>query len=322
MAGLRVTFWGTRGSIPVALDSASIRDKLAKAIVAAAGRGLDTLDKARAWVDNELDFAVSHTFGGNSACIQLDGGGTEYVLCDLGSGVRGFGSHVLARHGPAHFNVYHVFMSHLHWDHIMGFPFFAPAYVPGNTIRIYGCHAELESALRRQQDAPFFPVPFHRLGATIEFLVLQPERSYDIAGWSVTAKLQAHSGDSYGYRFVRDGRVIVYTTDSEHRLDDPNAVEGAATFFADADLVIFDAMYSLAEAVSVKEDWGHSSNVVGVELCQLANAKHLVLFHHEPANNDERIAQIWRETVRYEEISRSGTPLRISVAYDGLEIEV
>ena len=322
MAGLRVTFWGTRGSIPVALDSASIRDKLAKAIVAAAGRGLDTLDKARAWVDNELDFAVSHTFGGNSACIQLDGGGREYVLCDLGSGVRAFGSHVLARHGPAHSNVYHVFMSHLHWDHIMGFPFFAPAYVPGNTIRIYGCHPELESALRQQQDAPFFPVPFHRLGATIEFLVLQPGRSYDVAGWSVTAKLQAHSGDSYGYRFVRDGRVIVYTTDSEHRLDDPDAVEGAATFFADADLVIFDAMYSLAEAVSVKEDWGHSSNVVGVELCQLANAKHLVLFHHEPANNDERIAQIWRETVRYEEISRSGTPLRISVAYDGLEIEV
>ena len=315
-------FWGTRGSIPVALDSASIRDKLAKAVFAAAGRGLDTLDKARAWVNDELDFAVSHTFGGNTACIQLDGGGREYVLCDLGSGVRAFGSHVLARHGPAHSNVYHVFMSHLHWDHIMGFPFFAPAYVPGNTIRIYGCHAELESALRQQQDAPFFPVPFNRLGATIEFRALQPGRSHEIAGWSVTAKLQAHSGDSYGYRFVRDGRVIVYTTDSEHRLDDPDAVEGAATFFADADLVIFDAMYSLAEAVSVKEDWGHSSNVVGVELCQLANAKHLVLFHHEPANNDERIAQVWRETVRYEEISRSGTPLRISVAYDGLEIEV
>jgi phosphoribosyl 1,2-cyclic phosphodiesterase len=320
MAGLRVTFWGTRGSIPVALDTTSIRDKLTRAIVAAAGKGLDTHEKARAWVETELDFAVSHTFGGNSPCIQLDGGDKEYLLCDLGSGVRVFGNHVLARDGPAKPNVYHVFQSHLHWDHIMGFPFFAPAYVPGNTIRIYGCHKELESALRRQQDAPCFPVPFHRLGATIEFVTLEPGRSYDIAGWSVTAKLQAHSGDSYGYRFVRDGRIIIYSTDSEHRLDDAGAVEGAATFFADADLVIFDAMYSLAEAVSVKEDWGHSSNVVGVELCQLANAKHLVLFHHEPANNDERIAQIWRETLRYEEISRTGEPLRVSVAYDGLEI--
>jgi len=85
----------------------------------------------------------------------------------------------------------------------------------------------------------------------------------------VTAKLQSHSGDSYGYRFVRDGRIIVYSTDSEHRLDVPDAVEGAATFFADADLVIFDAMYSLAEAVSVKEDWGHSSNVVGSSCASL-----------------------------------------------------
>jgi ribonuclease BN (tRNA processing enzyme) len=151
---------------------------------------------------------------------------------------------------------------------------------------------------------------------------LEPGRSCEVGEWRVTAKLQAHTGDSYGYRFVRDGRVIVYTTDSEHRLDEPKAVEAAAAFFADADLVIFDAMYSLAEAVSVKEDWGHSSNVVGVELCQLANAKHLVLFHHEPANDDERIAQIWRETLRYEEISRTGTSLRISVAYDGLEIEL
>lgn len=322
MAGLWVKFWGTRGSIPVALDSATIRGKLTRAIVAAAGKGLDTQEKARAWVENQLEFSVSHTFGGNSACVQLDAGDKEYVLCDLGSGVRVFGNHVVARDGASKPNVYHVFVSHLHWDHIMGFPFFAPAYVPGNTIRIYGCHKELESALRRQQDAPCFPVPFHRLGASIEFVTLEPGRSYDMAGWSVTAKLQAHSGDSYGYRFVRDGRVVVYTTDSEHRLDDPSAVEAAATFFADADLVIFDAMYSLAEAVSVKEDWGHSSNVVGVELCQLANAKHLVLFHHEPANDDERIAQIWQETLRYEEISRSGESLRISTAYDGLEIEL
>jgi phosphoribosyl 1,2-cyclic phosphodiesterase len=319
---LWITFWGTRGSIPVSLDCAAVRDKLVSAIVSASGKGLDTQEKARAWVDTELDFSVSHTFGGNSACVQLDAGDGEYVLCDLGSGVRAFGNHVFKRDGPTKKNTFHVFQSHMHWDHIMGFPFFGPAYVPGNTIRIYGCHPNIEQALRRQQDPPSFPVPFESLAATIEFVTLQPGRSYDIAGWSVTGRLQSHSGDSYGYRFVRDGRVIVYSTDSEHRLDVPDEVEGAATFFADADLVIFDAMYSLAEAVSVKEDWGHSSNVVAVELCQLANVKHLVLFHHEPANNDEGIAQIWRETLRYEEISRSGPELRVSAAYDGMEIEL
>src|SRR5205085_28312 len=98
--------------------------------------------------------------------------------------------------------------------------------------------------------------------------------------------------------------------------------QSITAFFRDADLVIFDAMYSLAESVSVKEDWGHSSNVVGVELCQLARAKHMVLFHHEPANDDEKIASILRETLRFEEITRAAAPLRISAAYDGLEIEL
>src|SRR6266581_5377030 len=205
---LWVTFWGTRGSIPVSLDSASIRDKLAHAIVAASDKRLDTQEKARAWVDSELDFAVSHTFGGNSACVQLDAGDDEHVLCDLGSGVRAFGNHVFNRDGPAKANVFHVFQSHLHWDHIMGFPFFAPAYVPGNMIRIYGGHKMIREALRAQHSDPCFPVDFQSLPATIEFVELVPGRAYQIGGLSVTLLQQFHSGDSYGYRFSRGGRVV------------------------------------------------------------------------------------------------------------------
>ena len=93
-------------------------------------------------------------------------------------------------------------------------------------------------------------------------------------------------------------------------------------FFHGADLVIFDAMYSLADTVSVKEDWGHSSNVVGVELCQLAGVEHLCLFHHEPAYDDATIARVLDDTRRLEEITRAGHALRISAAYDGLEIEL
>jgi phosphoribosyl 1,2-cyclic phosphodiesterase len=283
---------------------------------------MSTLEKARAWIDEGLDFSLSHTFGGDSPCVQLDAGRPEYLLCDLGTGARVFGNRVLARGGPGKTNVFHVVMSHVHWDHIMGFPYFTPAYIPGNRIVIYGCHEELEHAFRRQHGPPSFPVPFERLGASIEFVRLEPGRVRDIAGWRVTPKQQNHSGDSFGYRFERDGRSIVYSTDSEYKLEDPAETEAVAAFFRDADLVVFDAMYSLAEAVSVKEDWGHSSNVVAVELCQLAKAKHLVLFHHEPANNDEQIASIWRETLRLEEITRTGAPLKISAAYDGLEIEL
>jgi phosphoribosyl 1,2-cyclic phosphodiesterase len=315
-----VRFWGTRGSIPVAPAAPAIQRKLVAALVMAAGRRLDTPEKAQRFVEQELPFAVGRTFGGNSSCVEIETGGGEYVLCDLGSGARLFGISVLARHGPARPNTFHVFMSHLHWDHIMGFPFFMPAYIPGNRIRIYGGHADLDEAFRRQHGAPSFPVEFGQLGATIEFVRLETGRAHEIAGLEVTLKRQRHSGDSYGYRFAREGKTAVYSTDSEHKLDAPEETRGFVEFFRDADLVIFDAQYSLAEAVSVKEDWGHSSNIVGVELAQMARVRRLCLFHHEPVLEDEQIAAVLRETRRLEEITRGEHRVEISAAYDGMEI--
>jgi phosphoribosyl 1,2-cyclic phosphodiesterase len=228
---------------------------------------------------------------------------------------------MLARHGATP-QTYHIFMSHVHWDHIMGLPFFTPAYVPGNRLYIYGGHAELEAALRRQQSPPSFPVDFSALHSHIEFVRLEPDTRYSIAGMDVLLKRQRHGGDSYGYRFEAGGRALVYSTDSEHKLSDSAETDSFVDFFRDADVVVFDAMYSLAEAISVKADWGHSSNIVGVELCQRAGAKHLCLFHHEPASNDEALARTLADTRRFEEITRTGAPLHVSAAYDGMEIDL
>jgi phosphoribosyl 1,2-cyclic phosphodiesterase len=210
----------------------------------------------------------------------------------------------------------------MHWDHIMGFPFFRPAYVPSSRIRIYGCHENLEHAFRRQQEPPSFPVPFSVLGADIRFIPLVPGDTHEVSGVRVAAQVQHHAGDSYGFRFESGGKALVYTTDSEHKLEKRDEIRRIAAFFRDADLVIFDAMYSLAEAVSVKADWGHSSNVIGVELCQMARARRLALFHHEPANADAAIERILSETRRLEELTRDGHRVDVLAAYDGLEIEL
>lgn len=317
----RIRFWGTRGSLPVSLTAAAVREKVIAAVRGASGRVFASVREVGEYVDG-LGLAVSGTYGGHTSCVEIETGGPEYVLCDLGSGLRPFGQAALARHGPASPQTYHIFVSHLHWDHIMGLPFFAPAYIPGNRVRFYGGHAELETALRRQQDPPSFPVDFSYLRADIEFVHLEPGRRYDIAGMTVTAKLQHHAGDSYGYRFESGGRTVVYTTDSEHKLVDPAETDGFVELFRNADVVIFDAMYSLAEATSIKADWGHSSNVVGVELCQLAGARQLCLFHHEPANDDATIGRILADARRLEEITRNGEPLLVTAAYDGMEIEL
>jgi len=316
-----VRFWGTRGSIPVALTTPELKRKLVNALVKATGQDLATPEKAGAFVDTHLDFAVSHTFGGHSSCVELEAGGDEYVVCDLGSGARAFGNRVLATRGPSG-HTFHVFMSHAHWDHISGFPFFMPAYYPGNRIRIYGGHEALDAAFRRQNAAPSFPVDFSKMEADIEFERLETGRDYEVAGLRVRALLQRHPGQSYGYRFEKDGKVVVYSTDSEHKPDDFAEADRFVQFFRDADLVIFDAMYSLADANSVKENWGHSSNVVGVELCQRAGARHMCMFHHEPVHDDETLVGLLRETRRLEEITRTGRPLEISAAWDGMEIEI
>jgi ribonuclease BN (tRNA processing enzyme) len=169
-------------------------------------------------------------------------------------------------------------------------------------------------------EPPSFPVDFSVFNAAIRFVHLEPDRPHDVAGMRVTPKLQHHAGDSYGYRFELGGRTVVYSTDSEHKLADPGERIEFAEFFRDADLVIFDAMYSLAESISVKADWGHSSNIVGVELCQAARARELCLFHHEPALDDAALARMLAETRRFEEITRTNSPLRVCAAYDGLEL--
>lgn len=318
---MKVRFWGTRGSLPVSLTTPDIRKKLGTALEGAIGRNLDTREKIDDYINRELGFETSGTFGGNSSCVEIDIQGKEHLICDMGSGARPLGNSKIARFGPSG-QTYHIFMSHLHWDHIMGFPFFTPAYIPGNHIIIHGCHPGMEIAFRLQQSAPEFPVDFSILGAKIEFDQMQPGETREIAGMRVTAKLQNHGGDSYGYRFEHNGKALIYSTDSEHKLDKIAENQSFIEFFRDADLVIFDAMFSLADAISIKADWGHSSNIVGVELCQLARAKYFCMFHHEPAHDDAKIAQTLFETQRFEEITRHDHAVKVISAYDGLEIDL
>lgn len=318
----QVVFWGTRGSLPVSLSHRDVREKIVAALTAANGKNFKTRTALDEFVDN-LPFSVAGTFGGNSSCVEIVGDSNDHFICDMGSGARPLGQAKIARFGVPNPQTYHIFISHLHWDHLMGFPYFAPMYIPGNRIVVHGCHSDLEQAVRLQMQSPNFPVDYAMAGAKIEFDIMVPDQPRYISGINVTPKLQMHAGDSYGYRFESLDRTVVYSTDSEHKLENPGEHAEFSQFFRKADLVIFDAMYSLAEAVSVKADWGHSSNIVGVELCQAAGAKRLALFHHEPVHDDKQLSRLVAETRRLEQITRgSRAPLEIISAYDGLTIDL
>jgi phosphoribosyl 1,2-cyclic phosphodiesterase len=318
-----VRFWGTRGSLPVAPTADAIRRKIVDALLAASGRRFDDRADAENFVESELSFAAGASYGGASPCVELEVGDGSYLICDMGSGLRSFGLDSIARNAAGHRKTYNFFLSHLHWDHIMGFPFFAPAFDPGATIRIHSAHPDAEQALRRQQEEISFPVQFDWLRADISFVPLTPGTTHQVDGVGVETIEQHHSHVSYGYRFTDlDGRSVIYSTDSEHKAENMAAEAAFIDFFRDADLVICDTMYSLADSVSMKEDWGHSSSLVAVDLCHEARAKMLALFHHEPTYEDADIQRMHEESIRYEELTRQGPPLEVICSYDGLEVRL
>lgn len=315
-----VRFWGTRGSIPKSMGARDVRAKVVSALLAADGRRFENAEDAGRFVDAELSMPISGTYGGATSCVELVGGNGDFVVCDMGSGFREFGISAAQQTANGHSKTYNIFMSHMHWDHINGFPFFGPAFDPEVTIRFFGGHTDLEEALRRQQEEISFPVDFEWLKAKIEFNRLVPGDTVEVGGFTVHTVKQYHSHDSYGYRFEADGKALVYSTDSEHKDDDPEGDDLFIRFFKDADLVIFDTMYSLADTMTIKQDWGHSSNIVAVDLCSRAGAHRVAMFHHEPIHDDFEIHNIHAETVRYEELVRKNTRLEVLCAYDGLEV--
>jgi phosphoribosyl 1,2-cyclic phosphodiesterase len=318
-----VRFWGTRGSLPVAQKADAIQAKIAQALLAADGRSFADEAEAAAFAEANLPFSTYGAYGGATSCVEIEGADGAFIVCDMGSGLREFGIDAFRRCAAGHPGTFHFFMSHMHWDHIMGFPFFGPAFDPGATIVIHSGHPDTEQALRRQQEEISFPVPFDWLKATFRFVTHQMGETFDAAGLAVTLIRQHHSHDSYGYHFARDGRSVIYSTDSEHKLDNMESEAAFEAFFTGADLVICDTMYSLGDSVSLKADWGHSSNIVAVDLCHAAGVKQLALFHHEPTYTDEDIARMHAETVRYEELVRADRPaLDVICAYDGLEIAI
>jgi len=320
---MKIYFWGTRGSLPTATAGHLIEEKIFRALKASRSQTLDDDAAIRAFI-GRLPFAVRQSYGGNTACVEIRGQ-EEYVLCDAGTGLRDFGNSFMktayGKRDPSS-TVFHLFISHLHWDHIQGFPFFTPAYIPGHQVRIYGCHPALEQAFVRQQSPPSFPVPLKAMKADISFHVLEPGRTCGIAGMNVTGIMQNHPGDSYGYCFVKNGKKVIYSTDAEHKADAENRDYAFIGFFKGADLLIFDAQYNLQDAIDTKENWGHSSNVLGVELAVRAGVRRLCLFHSEHSYDDDALDQFLMDTREYLRIYDASSPLEIHLAYDGLEMEI
>ena len=229
--------------------------------------------------------------GGNTACVEVSFAG-ETVIFDLGTGLRPLGV-ALARKGPVRA---HLFLSHYHWDHIAGLPFFAPAYDPKSELTIHGAMRRgrnVRQILSGQMIEPYFPVDLGVFNARLRFVTLQDGGLAHLGKAVVTAAELNHPGGALGFRLEHQGRSMVYATDFEHgTAADQRLVELAR----DADLLIFDAQYTPAEyegnGVASKKGWGHSTYEMGAQIARRAGVKQLALYHHAPDRDDKGIARL------------------------------
>ena len=321
---MRIRIWGARGSLPYSMTSDLVKTKIKGALTAAIEQGLHDVLAIDDFIERQLPFPIKGAYGGNTPCVEIIGGEGR-TICDAGSGLRDLGSRYLQSELPQPSDGekrFHLFISHLHWDHLQGFPFFVPAYLPGFQIDIYGGHQDLENAFRRQMEHPFFPVRFDDLRSTIAFHQLEAGREYAIGGFQVTVQKQQHPGDSYGFRFKAGETIAVYSTDSEHQSEADQPDYGFLDFIRNADALVMDTQYTAQEAMDTKLHWGHSHSLVGVELANRAGVKRLILFHHDPRLDDFQIEDNQDRARKYLRLMNPSSRLEIAAAYEGMEIEL
>ena len=262
MRRMRVTFWGTRGSVPTPGPS-TVR------------------------------------YGGNTSCVEMRTDGGTFFIFDSGTGIRELGLH-LARDGGL-VNA-HLLLGHTHWDHISGFPFFSPVFVPGNRLVIYGARdldRSLRDVLAGQMHYTYFPVPLGDLRADIDFCELE-EGKIHVDDAIIRTHYLNHTSVCMGYRLDADGVSAAYITDHEPY----SAVEDGLRrgpihardrrlieFVRGADLLIQDAQYTPVE-YAARHGWGHGSFDYVTDMAVEAGVRRLALFHHEPTHSDAAIDEM------------------------------
>jgi len=237
-------------------------------------------------------------FGGNTPCLELSApDGTQFIL-DCGTGLRMLGSR-WASSEAARSAETHIFVTHYHWDHIQGLPFFSPFYDENNQFQFYSFRSKflgrdsLRQVFETQMALPYFPVDFSAMSAQRRFREVEGGESFLIGENKVTARWLNHPQGCLGFRIETPAGIVVYATDNEP--GDPVLDKNLRELAADADIFINDAQFTPAQLASTRKGWGHSTWKEGVDIAREVNAKTLVLFHHDPDSTDRTVDEILRQ---------------------------
>jgi phosphoribosyl 1,2-cyclic phosphodiesterase len=318
---MKVIFWGVRGSIASPLSGKVIEEKIEKILSLATPADIQSPESIQSFLKT-LNFSSRSTYGGNTTCIEVRDSKNRLYIIDAGTGLRELGNKVLQEgylSGKGH--AYWLF-THSHWDHIQGIPFFVPLYIPGNKFDIYTSVDDLYNRLAYQHSPSHFPINFEDMRAQKNYFGIKEGEWTEInESVKVTSKALRHPGGSFSYKLCEGNKTFIFASDAEFNIDEMENIESYINYFRSADVLVFDTQYTFEESLN-KIDWGHSSASIATDIALKAGVKKLVMFHHDPSYNDEKLDAVYLRALNYKNMMDERNELEIIMAHEGLTIEI
>jgi len=319
---MQAKFWGVRGSIATAIEKDAVRRKLERALTAATPADIIDPQNIGSFIDS-MPFSVKGTIGGNTTCVELRSSKNELIIIDGGTGLARLGQTLMTDAAFRNGTTIHMFLTHTHWDHIQGIMFFGPFFVPGNTVHFYSSVEDLHDRLRYQTPPTHFPITFDDLPVKKEFHYFEPGELFNLSNMTVTSKAIRHPGTAYSYKFIENAtrKSFVFCSDAEFNLEVMDDIVQYIEYFRDSDILVFDTQYTFEESLQ-KIDWGHSSAAIATDIAIKSNVKKLLLFHHDPSYDDEKMDAVILQAMKYKEMVAPHNHLEIETAYEGLVLDL
>ncbi|MBQ47172.1 MAG: hypothetical protein CMP10_06835 [Zetaproteobacteria bacterium] len=323
---MKLKLWGTRGSLPRTLNNQIFSELLIELSHNAEAKGINTLAEFRKAITSGK-LGVPLTFGGNTTCTEIIHKKTRCFV-DMGSGFLEAGEEAL----KDDIHEFNVFMTHLHSDHLLGFPYFVPIHIPGNKFTIHHVHPLAPKYIMEMFNGVYFPVKWNELQADIEFKQLKIYEPTQLSDLKVTPFCLDHPGGSFGYHFESEGKKACVGVDGEYKRLTPKELGKDLIYYQNLDILIFDAQYELNELAS-RSDWGHCSPNIGVDLALREGIRNIYLTHHDPksaeakgfrmleAARKHKKLQLPAHADLWDKLNQPDGP-NINMAWDGLEIDV
>ncbi len=313
-------FWGVRGSSPTPLTPEDIQNKISAVVQRIKPSHLLNSDTRQRFL-SKLPAELFGTSGGNTACIEVLTADDTMIILDTGTGLRELEKRL--HKFRKDIREYHIFMSHFHYDHLLGLPYFGAMYNPGVKITFYSPYPAMKRILAKFMEVPYHPVGWDSFAADINFRILKRNETLSLGIANVDWIRRNHPNGSISYKISEAGRSFIYSTDTELTEKDFRRTEKNVAYFQDADAIVLDAQYTLGEAIE-KYNWGHSSYSLAVEFVREFGIQKLFLFHHEPLNTDEVMEGILRSAQWFDSRldHKGGKSLEIDLAREGHDFEL